>query len=145
MPSPFQSYLPRIQSLTIDTPAKWGKMNAHEMICHCTDQVRAALGEKESKDISTFFSRTVIKALALGPVPIPRGKAKTAPEFDQKIGGTAPREFEADRQVLLDYLHQFEQYRETLSPHPLFRNLSRSQWQKMITKHLDHHLAQFGV
>lgn len=35
----------RIDSLGLDRPALWGRMNAHQVVCHLADQLRIALGD----------------------------------------------------------------------------------------------------
>jgi hypothetical protein len=38
--------LDRLARLRPDTPRRWGKMTAHQMVCHCTDAFRNLLGER---------------------------------------------------------------------------------------------------
>ncbi|MFN0203016.1 MAG: hypothetical protein ACKVTZ_15940, partial [Bacteroidia bacterium] len=44
-----QAVLARLDKLNADSPRQWGKMDAHQMLCHVTDQLRCALGEKTSR------------------------------------------------------------------------------------------------
>ena len=50
----------RIEKLNSNAPAKWGKMNASQMICHCADQLRLANGTKQSKFVGNFMLTTVL-------------------------------------------------------------------------------------
>jgi hypothetical protein len=85
--------LDRLGRLRPETRARWGKMNAHQMVCHLNDSFGAAMGDRTtSKDI-TFLSRTLIKWIALyAPLPWPKG-VPTRPEVDQLDRGTRPVEF----------------------------------------------------
>ena len=38
------TFLDRIRQLTPNTKAKYGQMNVHQMVCHCTDFYRFVLG-----------------------------------------------------------------------------------------------------
>ena len=92
--------LRRLASLRSDSARVWGKMTAAQMVCHLNDSYRSVSGEKPAGSVENFFTRTVVKWLALElPVPWARG-LKTMPEMDQLVGGSSPGDFEADRQEL---------------------------------------------
>jgi hypothetical protein len=38
--------LERLEKVRMDAQARWGTMSSHQMICHLSDSLRAALGEK---------------------------------------------------------------------------------------------------
>lgn len=139
--------LERIDKLAIDQAPIWGKMNCGEMVCHCSDQIKMALGEKETKFMGNFFTKTVVKNLVLLGMPVPKGKIETVPELKQGIGGTKPSEFIADTNELKDLVQTFNQkYIEGSSVvHPAFGAMNKKEWGKLIFSHLDHHLNQFSV
>lgn len=92
--------LGRLAVVRLDSQAHWGNMSAHQMICHLSDSLRAALGEKEISQSTTLFKRTVYKWTALWvPFRWPQG-IKTRPEMDQNQGGTKPSEFASDMETL---------------------------------------------
>ncbi len=137
----------RINQLTPENQAAWGKMNVNQMICHVTDQLRISLGEMgEAKDASSFMSRTLLKFLVLKVIPIPKN-VPTSPRVDQMKDGTPPTDFEADRKTLLEFIGKFCSAPSDFefSPHFKFGNLSGKEWAILASKHLDHHLKQFGV
>ena len=43
----------------------WGKMSAHQMVCHLSDSFRMVLGRKAVRDASGFLQRTLVKWTAL--------------------------------------------------------------------------------
>src|SRR5215216_4412997 len=128
----------RIGQLQLDAPRQWGKMNAAQCLCHLADSIRMALGTLKVADRSSFLSRTLIKTVVLSGMPVPKGKAQTAPEIDQLIDGTKPTTFEADRKMLLDELQTFLETSENYPfvPHAFFGPLNRNQWGKLIWAHM---------
>ena len=72
------------------------------MICHLNDSFKAGVGEKEVSSVSNVVSRTLVKWIALYlPIPWAHGMP-TRSEMDQNRGGTAPVEFNRDRNELRD-------------------------------------------
>jgi len=140
-----QSIETRFATLTPADQRRWGKMSAHEMICHLKDSYQLAIGEKTASSATGFLQRTLVKWLALNtPLPWPKG-LPTRPEMEQQVGGTPPAEFDADRRSLLAVLDRFCGNRMDVSiPHPIFGRLTRAEWLRWGYLHADHHLRQFG-
>jgi hypothetical protein len=137
--------LKRLRQLRPDSQRRWGKMTAHQAVCHLSDSFKAKFGERESSSASNFFTRTVMKWFALeAPFQWPHG-VKTMPENDQLIGGTPPVEFEFDLAQLEILIERFCQPMKDLSPHPLFGQMTEAEWLRWGYLHCDHHLRQFGV
>lgn len=121
-------------------------MNVSQMLCHCTDGMKMATGEREVSDKSNFLLRTVVKPLILYILPMPKG-APTAKELDQMKEGTTPTEFEKDRRELLDCMEKVCSLQKDYkwAAHPTFGKMNHRQWGLLAHKHIDHHLKQFGV
>ena len=51
----------RIDNLNINQKAIWGKMNVSQMICHCADGIRMALGTKNPKVYGNISREEVIE------------------------------------------------------------------------------------
>jgi hypothetical protein len=137
--------LGRISALTARDTRRWGKMTAHEMVCHLSDSYRLALGEKSASPATGFLQRTAMKWFALWvPLPWPKNVA-TRPEMEQGNGGTAPTDFERDRSDLLAIVRQFcNPGPGAATEHPFFGPMSRREWMRWGYLHADHHLRQFG-
>jgi hypothetical protein len=134
----------RIARIAPRTPPKWGRMSAHQMICHLNDSFRVATGEKYASPATNLFYRSVIKWIALHtPVTWPRG-TPTRPEVEQGRGGTPPGDWECDRAELVALVRAFAD-RTTFAVHPIFGEMSRSDWMIWGYRHTDHHLRQFGL
>ena len=134
----------RMRLLSPDSPRRWGRMSAHEMICHLADAFRVALGEKSPSPAMNLFTRTVVKTIALhAPVPWPRGIV-TRPEVDPQRMGSRPTTFEADIARLEPLIDRFLAAPLDRS-HPIFGPMSRADWLRWGWLHTDHHLRQFGL
>ena len=144
-----QSLLDRLERLSPDAAARWGRMNVGQMVCHLADPMRIALGEMKAADRSSLLRRTVLRWMVLAGVPAPKGKVKTFPEIDQGAGGgTAPTEFASDVQALRDAIDRFVARAAaggTFAPSPAFGRLSPRAYGRLMAIHLDHHLRQFGA
>lgn len=137
----------RIKTVQPTSQAAWGRMSAHQMICHCADSFRLTVGEKDAASMSGLFQRTIMKWFALYvPASWPKG-LPTMPEMRQGDGGTPPGEFSRDRRDLLVLMERFCQPDRTFDgvEHPLFGRLSPAQWRRWAYLHLNHHLRQFGA
>jgi Protein of unknown function (DUF1569) len=135
----------RISALVPSDQRLWGKMSAHQMVCHLCDSYKFALGEKSVSMATGFLQRTLIKFVALrAPMKWPHG-TPTRPEVEQGVGGTAPVEFEKDRDELLSTINRFCRRGPNLAiHHPFFGILTPQEWMRWGYLHADHHLRQFG-
>lgn len=136
----------RINRLTPESRALWGKMDVNQMLCHCADAIKMATREREVADKSSFAKRALLKPLVLYVLPIPKN-VPTARELDQTQGGTTPTDFESDKRDLLASIEKMRSLRDDYdwAPHPTFGRMNRRQWGLLAHKHMDHHLKQFGV
>jgi Protein of unknown function (DUF1569) len=123
----------------------WGSMSAHQMLCHLTDAVAYPLGEHSVAPFKALpIPVSVFKWLALQfPKKWPKG-IPAPPEIDQRIVGTPPADFEADRATLLSKLDQFARASRPWPPHPMFGAMTAAEWMRWGYLHTDHHLRQFG-
>ena len=137
----------RIALLTPDAKGRWGRMSAHQAICHLNDSLLCAMGEREASIDHSFKARALAKWCGLYlPMRWPKG-ITTRPEIDQELGGTAPGNFDEDRRRLLTLTEKFARKpREfQFAPHPIFLEMTEKQWMRWGYLHADHHLRQFGV
>ena len=137
----------RLKRVRPDSARQWGRMTAHQMICHLSDSFRSVTGEREASDVSNAVSRTFVKFVALRvPIPWPKG-VKTLPEVDAEVGGTPPAEFERDVRDLEDLVERFtaDGCEHQAWRHPMFGRMSYDDWQRWGYLHMDHHLRQFGA
>jgi len=114
------------------------------MVCHLTDALKGTLGETPSTFKPNFLSSRLGHFLILN-VPIPKGKTPTMPEFQL----TQPGDWARDVSTLKGYLDRVvargKAAESVWGIHPKFGKLTREEWGKLLARHLDHHLRQFGV
>ncbi|HEY3703961.1 MAG TPA: DUF1569 domain-containing protein [Terracidiphilus sp.] len=139
--------LRRLALICPDTPHRWGRMNASQMICHVSDAFLGVMGDKPIEMPRGFNLWPMMKPWVLyAPFNWPQG-VPTRPEMDQQIGGTRPVEFDQDMRRLLAAIERFTAQPRTFRfrPHPMFKEMSEKDWMRWGYLHTAHHLRQFGV
>jgi Protein of unknown function (DUF1569) len=137
----------RLHALRPDSVGRWGRMSAHQMVCHLSDGYRLLTGERTTELAASPVPRWIIRWFALyTPVRWPVG-IRTTPELDQALGGTRPADFDADVAELERLLRRVADRRDCLAGHrhPIFGRLSERAWLRWGYLHADHHLRQFGL
>lgn len=131
----------RLSALSPDSPRKWGKMTAAQMVWHCQVPVKLAVDNKKYRVRGNPLVRWLFKSALYNDRPwrksLPTAKIAKA---------TEDKDFLTEHAKLLHLLEELYKVRtrEVWNPHPLFGTFSRQQWGQMQYKHLDHHLRQFG-
>lgn len=143
-PAGLAAVLARIDALRADSPRQWGKMEIAQMLRHCQQPLRVALGELPLKRslIGVLFGRMAKRQL-LADQPWKHGQP-TAPEFVVR----APCDFATEKSALRALVERFGSGGPgvlTKLPHPFFGPMTADEWQTLQWKHLDHHLRQFGA
>jgi uncharacterized protein DUF1569 len=139
--------LHRLRSVRPESVRRWGRMSAHQMVCHLSDSLRMGTGQKTVTHATGPLQRTLIKWTVLYlPLPWPAG-ILTSPEIDQELGGTRPVDFAADIQHLEALLELVTAQTRSIDwqVHPIFGRMSDAAWLRWGYLHLDHHLRQFGA
>jgi Protein of unknown function (DUF1569) len=139
--------LGRVRLLRPECAARWGRMSAHQMVCHACDAFRMATGEKAVSPSGSLLQRTALKWIALYvPLAWPAG-VPTSPEIDQHLTGTKPAVFAADVAELEALLQAVATQPASFAwpSHPIFGRMSRTDWLRWGYLHVDHHLRQFGA
>ena len=136
----------RLRTIRADSGRRWGRMSAHQMVCHLSDSFLAVTGQRDVSPASGLLQSTVIKWIALyAPLQWPRG-VPTRPEVDQEVGGTKPSHFAADVTQLEMLVELITTRKGCFGPtHPIFGNMSNTDWMRWAYLHMDHHLRQFGA
>lgn len=135
----------RLNLLTNETPALWGKMNVAQMLAHCNVSYEMIFTDKHKKPNAfvKLMLKLFVKDKVVGESTYEKN-GRTAPQF---IIADA-KEFQSEKTRLLDYISKVQElgstYFEGKESHS-FGTLSAAEWSNMMYKHLDHHLKQFGV
>jgi Protein of unknown function (DUF1569) len=142
-----EQILRRLEVIGPASQRRWGSMSAHQMICHLTDVFRSSMGEKETSRAPRAVPRLPLRWVALWlPFSWPHG-FPARPEWDQRVGGTRPVEFDHDREELLRVIERFTQQPRSFAwrEHAIFGRMTHAEWQRLGYRHIDHHLRQFGA
>jgi len=133
----------RIDRLQASTPRQWGKMDAAQMMAHCSAALDMASGKfVASRSLLGRIIGPRLRHILTDDKPMKHNNA-TAKELTV---GTC--DFAREHQRLKECVRQFRQGGEagcTEHPHPFFGPLTPLEWATGMYKHLDHHLRQFGV
>jgi len=141
-PAVKQEIVDRINKLTPESKALWGKMNIGQMLAHLQVPIAVAEGTRTVK--RTFFGRIVgpmVKSMIYNEKPFKR-HLPTDPSF---LMHDEEKDFETEKQGLLAMVNKFSENSIVNEVHPFFGKMTKEQWSKGTWKHLDHHLQQFGV
>lgn len=133
----------RIKSLTPQSAAQWGKMNAYQMVKHCTLHEDMVLGKLK---INRVFIGRLIGGMLL----------KKALKDDKPFGKNSPTssllktlnesgDIELQKKEWIERLEQYGRYTNSDFIHPFFGPMTRDQVGFFAYKHVDHHLRQFGA
>jgi hypothetical protein len=138
------SLIQRINSLDAGAKPVWGKMNVGQMLAHSQKPLDVVFGELKLKRglIGVLFGGIARRSMS-GDKPFKKN-LPTAPAFVVKD----EREVEHEKKELIRKLDKFVSIRkDSLEAivHPFFGKMKHQEWDRLMWKHLDHHLKQFGV
>jgi len=134
----------RLGALRPDSPRGWGKMDPAQALAHCAAALEAATGDRPARH--KFIGRILgpfFRASLLGPKPFGRD----APT-DPSLVVADPRDFARERTRLVALIGRFADAGPGAASgrvHAFLGPLSGDEWGRIMHKHLDHHLTQFGV
>jgi hypothetical protein len=144
-PSVTEEVISRINSLSPNSDAKWGRMSVSKMLAHCNVTYELVYESKHPKPqwITKLIMRLFVKNKVVGDAPYDKD-SRTAPEFiihDE-------RNFEFEKKRLIEHLQKSQRLGEGffhMKESHSFGRLTAKEWSTLFYKHLDHHLNQFGV
>jgi len=134
--------LERLERLTPDAKARWGKMSAPQMVAHLADWLLMASGELKTAARSGVLRYPPFKQLAIYWLPFPRN-VMTSPELLAR----KPSEWSVEQASVRERVESFEKLYSTppWPEHPVFGTMSPRAWCVFAYRHMDHHLRQFGI
>ena len=135
----------RIYKLTPESESEWGKMTVAQMLAHCNVTYEMIYEDIHPKPnlIMKLILKLFVKSNVVGEKPYKHG-LPTASQFLIK----EEKEFEKEKTRLVNYLKKTQELGESYfdgRESNSFGKLTSAEWNNMFYKHLDHHLAQFGV
>jgi hypothetical protein len=140
-PAVKQDIIDRINQLTPQSKREWGKMGVAQMLAHCQMPLGVAVGKHKLQ--GSFLIKLLgplFKSQLYNDKPF---KQNLPTDKSFKIADA--KDFEKEKQNLIQMINEFSENTMSGEPHPFFGKLTKEQWSKGTWKHLDHHLKQFGV
>ena len=136
------SLLARFARLTPESRPRWGRFTASRMVTHITDSVRSSLGELHVKPMRGPLGVWPLNTLVMDYLPWPKS-APTAPELIART----PVDWPAELQQLQEAFDRFGASQPTgdWPRHAAFGHIGPDGWGRLMYRHTDHHLRQFGA
>lgn len=135
----------RIHRLTPETTPLWGKMTVGQMLAHCNVTYEMIYEDIHPKPnaFKRFILKSLVKNMVVNEKPYKKN-SQTSPEFLVKES----KNFEHEKKRLIEYILKTRSlggsHFDGRDSHS-FGKLNTQEWNNMLAKHLDHHLAQFGA
>jgi hypothetical protein len=135
----------RINGLTPNSKRLWGKMQVAQMLAHCNVSYEMVYTEKHPKPKGPMklMLKLFVKHAVVSEKPYKKN-SRTAPVFLI----TDKKDFDEEKKRLTDYLIKTQElgeaYFHNKESHS-FGPLTKTEWNNLFYKHLNHHLEQFGV
>src|SRR6185312_773877 len=135
----------RINKLTPASKPNWGKMAVAQMLAHCnvTYELVYEGKHKKPKGLKKWLLKTFVKNIVVSEKPYKKN-SRTAPEFLI----TSDKDFDIEKNRLIAYIRKTQELGDTYFDNKeshSFGKLTKTEWNNMFYKHLDHHLTQFGL
>ncbi len=136
----------RLGQLGPQSERLWGRMNAAQMLAHCSASLQWAVGDvvPEKPALPVRVIGRLVKPLVFRNDDPIRRNSPTA----KSLIVTDERDLTKERTALLSLIDRFAAGGPagcTKSPHSFFGKMTPEEWAILMYKHLDHHLRQFGV
>lgn len=136
--------LSRIEQLNKNSQRLWGKMDVAQMLAHINIAYKNAIGEEKVSrhPLSLIVSLPPIKKLVIFGLPFQKN-LMTAKEYVV----LTPQNFQKNKEAFLKTFRKITENDSAnqFSSHPIFGKMTYNEWGTLLSKHLDHHLKQFGV
>ncbi len=134
----------RINALTEQNKAHWGKMTVTQMIRHCAICEEYYYGNIKVKRsfYGRLFGKKAIKGILKDESSSFEKNALTSHQFivcDTKL------DFETEKANWKQLIERYATFEDKKFTHWFFGKMTKEQLGQFIYKHCDHHLKQFGA
>ncbi|MDB5119840.1 MAG: hypothetical protein JWN56_1058 [Sphingobacteriales bacterium] len=139
-----EELIARINALSENNTAQWGKMNLYQMLKHCSTWDEWILGKNnpvyKQAFIGKLFGKMALKSATKDDSPL-RRNTPTTPELiiKENMG-----DIEFVKQKWMALIEEYAHYLNPNFIHVFFGKMTMEQIGIMAYKHADHHLRQFN-
>lgn len=142
-PSARAEIISRIQNVSDGHTARWGKMNAFQMLKHCTICDDMLLGKLPIKRV--LIGRLIGPMLLKKILKDDRPFGKNSPTSPLLKTTADNGDTSLQKEEWIGRIRQYAGYDAPGFVHPFFGPMTREQIGIFAYKHADHHLRQFGA
>ena len=135
----------RIETLTPQSKALWGKMNVMQGMRHMAMAFDISTGKLDPHLEKEYpLPKWLIKFLLIN-VKAPKGRASTFKEMDLIKNNINPEDFNLEKHNLKKTVENFYNVTQLIPANKYAGKFSKNDWGKVNYNHTDHHLRQFGA
>lgn len=140
----YNEILERLEAVQGNATPQWGKMNVAQMLSHCQEPLKLAMGKSTLKRPG-FLTRMLFKSFKSSLYNDKPWKQNLPTAKEYRV--LDEKNFSAEKETLRSLIEEFYGKKDssTWPVHPLWGNFTPQQWGQAQYKHLDHHFRQFKV
>ena len=144
-PKTKEEIIQRIDKLSPQAKAQWGKMNVNQGLRHMSMALQIPTGELDPTLVNPpKIPRWLMRFFLLNMKP-PKERAETYKEMNMVTNNINPSDFNTEKNSLKSRIEKLVASRNFIPVNKLTGKFSRNDWGKLNYNHIDHHLRQFGV
>jgi hypothetical protein len=134
----------RIDQLTVQNSARWGRMQVAQMVRHCCLCEDYYFGKVQIKRsiIGLLIGQKALKAILRDDEATLNHNASSPKPFVVK---EVIADLEAEKTEWKKKIHRYQELEVEIFTHWFFGKMTKEQLGQFVYKHCDHHLRQFGV
>jgi hypothetical protein len=135
----------RVEQISWDKNAKWGKMNVFQMLKHNTYWNEWILGTEDHTYRQAFmgkiFGKMALKRVIKNEKPLD----KNIPTSDQFKVKELNGDLESEKIKWISLINAYAYYDNPKFVHDFFGKMTKEQIGILVYKHTDHHLRQYEL
>jgi len=140
-----EQLISRIDQITIDKKANWGKMNVFQMVKHNTYWNGWILGKGNHTYKQAFMGKIFGKIAMKRMVKDEKPFDKNIPTPDHFKPKESNGDLAFEKSKWINLIREYKNYNNPKFIHGFFGRMTQEQIGILVYKHTDHHLRQFGL
>ncbi|MFL5763147.1 MAG: DUF1569 domain-containing protein [Bacteroidia bacterium] len=136
-----EELISRINSITENNKAQWGKMNVYQMLQHCTSGDDMYQGKLKIPRV--FIGRLIGPMFLKKVLKDEKAFGKNSPTSTQLKFEAKAIDIENQKKEWINRIQAYHEIKTLEIVHPFFGRMKKEQIGQLAYKHADHHLRQF--
>ncbi len=137
-----------LEQLEVEQEAKWGIMNAHQMVEHLALVLSIGNG-RFNMTANAEPDRLAYRKMRFLEAETPFAQSIRVAFIPEEPQPTMFPNLQMSKEFTLNQLQRFFDYfteHPELTPsHPIFGAMNQAEWEQFQARHIKHHLQQFGL